>query len=123
MRYIKPRFSLLVLVGLTSIAPNSFSQALQDPTLPPAFLRNDQPSSSVGQEENSSSTIADLSLQALILGNQKSYAVINGSTFQVGSTYKGWRIIRINSEGALLQGTSGTQLLKIHPGISKTGRP
>jgi hypothetical protein len=115
-------FCVFLLIASHAWASNTAAQGLLDPTLPPAFLRSDQSNKLAGQEPEPPSTITDLHLQALILGKQANYAVIDGVTLQVGATFKGWRIIRINNEGALLQGASGTQLLKIHPAISKTGR-
>lgn len=115
--------TVLAALGCIADSHNLYAQTLYDPTLPPSFLRNDGADKSPDQDTDALPTIQDLSLQALILNNGNSYAIVEGVTIKVGSSFKGWKVTRINAEGALFQSSTGTHLVKMHPAVSKIRRP
>lgn len=118
---------VLCLLAAVAVLPAGarpvFAQGLTDPTLPPAAFRPPNlkgtgiASESVEQEPIVE-PITSLKLQALMIGPADNYAVVDGAVLRVGTSFKGWRVIKIGREGVLLEGIQGSRLLRPHPAIS-----
>ncbi len=95
----------LALVALTLAA-----QPLRDPTQPPAeaVAVDVKPVAHKG-----------LTLQTVVISQQRRTAVISGRIMSVGDTIQGYRLVEIRESEALLRGSKGTRTLRLYPAMKK----
>ena len=94
-----------------------WSQVMEDPTRPaPAWLAA-QPKApgEIVVEPNS-----EPSLQLLLIGKSRKYAIIDGQIVKPGGSYNGSRLVAIKPDLVVLQSDDALQTLKMHPAIEKT---
>ena len=90
---------------------------MEDPTRPaPAWLAA-QPKApgEIVVEQNS-----EPSLQLLLIGKSRKYAIIDGQIVKPGGSYNGSRLVAIKPGLVVLQSDDALQTLKMHPAIEKT---
>ena len=90
---------------------------MEDPTRPaPAWLAA-QPKApgEIVVEQNTEPT-----LQLLLIGKSRKYAIIDGQIVKHGGSYNGSRLVAIKPGGVVLQSEEGAKILKMHPTIEKT---
>lgn len=66
---------------------------------------------------NSSAKKSALVLQSIIKSKQAKKAVINGQVLTVGETYKGYKLVSINSKGVVLESSQGRMELSLFSGV------
>ncbi len=95
----------------------AWSQAMMDPTQPaPAWLAaQPQVSGALAVEPDTSPT-----LQLLLTGPSRKYAIIDGQIVQPGDTYNGSTLVAIEPDAVVLQNDDTLQTLKMYPNIEKT---
>ena len=93
------------------------SQGLADPTRPAPTWLAAQPkvTGEIVLEKN-----AVPSVQMLLIGKSRKYAIIDGQIIKPGGNYNGSRVVAIKSGLVVLQGDDALQTLKMHPTIEKT---
>lgn len=89
------------------------SATLPDPTRPPANL---------GSNVVLPATSGPV-LQSVLIAAHRRVAVIGGQTVQVGEKVGESKVVRIAEGEVELRSTSGTQVLKLFPGIEKRTTP
>ena len=102
----------LVVVGML-ITINVQAQ-LEDPTLPPQ--------GSVSKTENNQEKPVGWNLTSILISEQRSIAIINGRSVQVGDTLAGARVQSINDKIVKLRFQSETISLKLYPVAVKAVR-
>jgi MSHA biogenesis protein MshK len=99
----------LLLMALLSAQ----AESLPDPTRPPAAL--DATSPAAGQQAPAGG------LQSIIRSNQgKPAAIINGEYVVLGGLVGDARLVAIGEDTVTLRSTTGTETLRLMPGIEKT---
>lgn len=85
-----------------------------DPTRPPTQV-------SAPDATGAAAAPADVGVQTVILrAGGKSTAVINGQSVMVGSMVGDKRVVRITESEIVLKGSSGREVIKVIPAVSKT---
>lgn len=102
---------LLGLMGLF-VAP-LHAEVLRDPTLPPV-------QSGLVPAERLPTVAPAPVLQSITLGASTKFAMINGQTVMLGSTYEGWTLVRLTANEAVLRTKDGkTKVLAMDYAIQK----
>ena len=95
----------------------TWGQVITDPTRPaPAWLAA-QPKAP-GMPAAETNTIP--TLQLLMLGKSRKYAIIGGQMVKLGDNYNGSKLVAIRPDAVVLQSDGALQTLKIQPAIQKT---
>lgn len=105
---------LICLVGFTVLfsAPLS-AEVLRDPTLPPV-------QSGLIPAESLPTVAPAPMLQSITLGTTAKFAMINGQTVMLGSSYEGWTLIRLTASEAVLRAKDGkTKVLTMDYAMQK----
>jgi hypothetical protein len=91
-------------------------EVLSDPTRPaPAWLAAQPKAPGVAAVEDSTPT-----LQLLLIGPSRKYAIISGQVVKLGGAYKDSKLVAVRPGEVDLQDDNSLQTLKMHPGIKKT---
>lgn len=100
------------LVWTLIVTPAVLADTLRDPT---------RPSASAGpmREGLLSGTDSGPVLQSVILSQGRMIAIISGQTVKLGEKFGDARLIKISESEAVLRTDSGSQTLKLFPGIEK----
>ena len=85
------------------------AQGLTDPTRPPAAF--------VSPETGDSAAAAPV-LQSVMISSAARTAIIGGETVKLGGKYGDARVIRITENEVVLRSASGTETLKMYPGVT-----
>lgn len=102
---MKQLFFLLFFYGIVSAQANT----LQDPTKPSP----DKLMFNNGQDPSTMLPMV-LKLTAIINNNQKKQAIINGKSVKQGQQVQGYKVILINQNHVLLEGSEGQQTLYVN---------
>lgn len=103
-----------LILLLLSWAVGAQAQALPDPTRPPNV------SQGAGAEAELPS---GPTLQVIRSVNGVRSAIVSGQEVRVGGKVADQRVVRIDEDQVLLRGSTGTQVLKLFPGVVKTAPP
>ena len=98
---------LFCLAGLLSLPLQAGE--LPDPTRPPNF-------SGTGKSEAE----ARKGLQSVIVSRERSAALIDGQTVELGGKYGDFKLIEVNETGVILEGAKGRLEMSLFPGVHKT---
>lgn len=107
----------ILLLGVALHAP-VFAQALPDPTRPPASARSAAEAAGVPQPEAPAPV-----LQSVLIGRDRSMAIISGQRFDVGDRVGDAHIVRITETEVVLRSSAGLTSLKLFPQVEKRARP
>ena len=88
------------------------AQGLVDPTRPP-------PGFAVGDPEVTGDAGGGLVLQSVMISPAGRAAIINGEMVKLGQKFGDAVLIRVAENEVVLKGGSGTQVLKMYPGVEK----
>jgi MSHA biogenesis protein MshK len=97
------------------IAPQLAAANLPDPTSPPAAYL----SGSGVQQGMPQPAAGGLVLQSVMISSGRRVAVISGQPVSQGGKYGDLQVVRISESEVVLQGSGGTQTLKLFPGVEK----
>lgn len=112
--YRKPVF--LVMALLLGLVMPVLGEEFSDPMRPAREQRPATPAAEQGERQE----VAWI-LQAVLLGEDRALAVIDGQTIGRGEDYRGARLLSVQADGVVLQRRSGKKIvLKLAPGIHKT---
>lgn len=96
------------------------AETLINPTRPPAeWQAATQPAASPVPGAVIPETEAKQSMQMLVVGKSRSFAVIDGQIIKVGDTYNGASVLGIRRDGLVLQDEDGSRTLKLAPEVEK----
>lgn len=113
--------AVMIVCGLALFAAMTVAgaQGLADPTKPPAGI--DQPAAAAAE---AGAEKAAAGLQTIIRREgEKPAAVINGEYVVLGGRVGDARVVRIGEDSVTLKGATGTEVLKLAPGIEKSASP
>lgn len=86
-----------------------FAEDLVDPTRPAVASRAEMPAVEI---------LKPAGLQSVIISKQRSAAIIDGQTIELGGKYGDVRLIEVSDTGVVLQGAQGRQVMTLFPGVS-----
>lgn len=109
MRHARSWLSALLLALPPCMGADAAAQILTDPTRPPAGLLSAEPGDS---------TAAAPVLQSVMISSAARTAIIGGETVKLGGRYGDARVIRITESEVVLRSASGTETLKMYPGVT-----
>lgn len=102
----------VVSLLLMAAVPVCAQSVLADPTRPPPGIAGALPEAG---------GVTGPVLQSVVIPKKgKPFAVIGGQQVRLGEMYGESRLIRLSEREAVLQGATGTERLKLTPGIEKT---
>lgn len=104
------RFSWISVAAALFACP-VLADDLLDPTRPPAAVST--PSDTPIVE-----VMKPAGLQSVIVSKNRSSAIIDGQTIELGGKYGDVRLIEVSDTGVILQGASGRRVLTLFPGVS-----
>ncbi len=110
--------AVLIACGLALFAAMTVAsaQALVDPTRPPAGIDKPATAETPGEEKPAAS-----GLQTIIRRKgEKPAAVINGEYVTLGGRVGEARVVRIGEDSVTLRSATGTEVMKLAPGIEKS---
>lgn len=113
-----PDAFVMIACGLALFAAMTVASAqpLVDPTKPPAGI--DKPAAAEAQGEEKPAA----GLQTIIRRKgEKPAAVINGEYVTLGGRVGEARVVRIGEDSVTLRSATGTEVMKLAPGIEKSG--
>lgn len=119
--HMKKAVMLMVALCLQSVA---WSQgALRDPTLPPpgavvAAPGADVPTAGVTPAE----AVAQPTVQMVLVGPSRKYAVIDGQIVKPGGQMDQWRLTQITAAGVVLRSDTGLHTVSAYPAVKKSVR-
>jgi hypothetical protein len=90
----------------------ALSQAMTDPTRPPAELTADAPA-----VEGAASPVHRL--QSVIISPTRKAAIINGVVVELGGKYGDAVLTRVAEDEVVLRSGDSRQVLKLHPAVGK----
>jgi MSHA biogenesis protein MshK len=99
-------------IGLLAIAASGSAAAenLPDPTMP----------STGGYVAQSRATVASgPTLQSVMISPSRRVAVISGQAVKLGEKYGDSQVVKITESEVVLQNESGSQTLRLYPGVEK----
>jgi len=107
---------VILFVGLPSVVAAQ-SSSFVDSMRPPHVS-----ATASGKVKNGGNkAVKPLQLQAVLVSEERSVAVINGQLLQLGEWIGGYKVTRISAEAVILQGKSGQRTLKrTGRGVKKT---
>ena len=113
MKYLASLFA--IVTGFVLSAPAFCAQdELHDPTRP---LINVTASAMVSAENASPEN-----LQMLLIGRQRSYALIDGVVVKPGDMLNQWELVSIGSQSVVMRNASLTEEISLNPSVVKTLR-
>ncbi len=102
-------WALAAWLGLSCVAsPCALAQTLADPTRPPA---------GVYAGESADKAAVGPVLQSVIITPTTRTAIIGGEAVKLGAKYGDARVTRITEGEVVLRSSSGTETLKMYPGV------
>lgn len=119
---------LIMTVCLSLGATSLWAQgALHDPTRPSdktSFSRPAAPATGVVSEVTNSdgSTSAAQSIQMLVIGRQRAFALIDGVLVKPGESLNQWQLVSIHRQSVVMRNAAVTQEISISPSVVKTVR-
>ncbi len=113
MKHIHP--PLLIALGLAFGVGSLWAQSeLHDPTRPPN-------SPAVNAKVASVSTTPD-NIQMLLVGPQRSFAVIDGVVLKPGDNLNQWQLVSIGKQSVVMRNATTTEEINLNPSVVKTRR-
>jgi len=104
--------SRLIALCLALHTHSSWAQGdVHDPMRPPANLAAASKPASVAAPEN---------VQMLLMGGQRSFAMVDGVIVKPGESLKAWRLVSIGSHSVVMRHAAVTEEISIHPAVVKT---
>jgi hypothetical protein len=88
------------------------AQPLTDPTRPPA-------AGFTGVDASAATDPGGLVLQSVMLSSARRSAIISGERVELGGRIADATLVQISEHEVTLKGASGTQVLKMYPGVEK----
>jgi MSHA biogenesis protein MshK len=104
--------SLALCIALCAAAGGAAAQAINDPTRPPAGF-------AVGDPEVAGEGGGGAVLQSVMISPSGRAAIINGEMVKLGQKYGDAVLIRVAESEVTLKSSTGTQVLKMYPGVDK----
>lgn len=102
-------------LALFAVMTVASAQALVDPTRPPAGIDKPATAEAPGEEKPAAG------LQTIIRRKgEKPAAVINGEYVTLGGRVGEARVVRIGEDSVTLRSATGTEVLRLAPGIEKS---
>lgn len=101
--------------------------SLHDPFRPPnAFISNGN-SENISATNGSSipkddSTTSGVELKMLLIGQKRSYALIEGRLLKPGDSINQWKLVSIGNQSVVMRNASMTEKISINPSVVKTIR-
>jgi len=89
----------------------ALAEDLPDPTRPPAAIAAPVDSSVVEPPKPAG-------LQSVIISKNRSAAIIDGQTIELGGKYGDVRLIEVSDTGVILQGARGKRVMNLFPDVS-----
>ncbi len=106
---------LLTLILTLSVASTVMAAGLSDPMQPPQGIKKRTMVSSTQGD-----TKVRWALQSILLGPKRAIAIIDGTPVSPGERYQGARLLKIDSDGVMLQNRDGKKIvLQLTPSIHK----
>lgn len=94
------------------LAPGAaFSQAINDPTRPPAGL--------AAEDDAGGDAGGGILLQSVMISPARKAAIINGVMVRLGEKYGDAVLVRVAESEVVLKSGDMRQVLKLHPGVEK----
>lgn len=93
-----------------SLAHVAYAEDLADPTRPPATVLAPAGDSRLASRKPAG-------LQSVIVSKNRSAAIIDGQTIELGGKYGDVRLIEVSDTGVVLQGTHGKRVMTLFPGV------
>jgi len=87
------------------------AEDLPDPTRPPATVV-------APADVSVTEPPKPAGLQSVIISKNRSAAIIDGQTIELGGKYGDVRLIEVSDTGVILQGARGKRILKLFPDVS-----
>jgi hypothetical protein len=110
--------ALLIASGVSPLGAQELGrELLHDPTRPPQSLAVE------GSTEALQAQASRERIQMLVIGESRKFAIIDGVMVTPGALLNQWRLVRIDTQGVVMQSASGAQKISIHPAVVKTVRP
>jgi MSHA biogenesis protein MshK len=109
MRQARLWLSALLLTLPLFRGADAAAQQMTDPTRPPAGLLS---------SETGDNSAAEPVLQSVMISSAARTAIIGGETVKLGGMYGDARVIRITESEVVLRSASGTETLKMYPGVT-----
>lgn len=107
--------TLLMLLLLAGALAQAGGAELSDPMRPPLGYRTSSPA-----ESKVAAQKAGWVLQSILLGDDRSVAIIDGVALSQGERYQGARLISVKADAVVLQNRSGRRIiLELTPKVDK----
>jgi hypothetical protein len=114
MKYLPS--SLVIAAGLALGMGSAWAQSeLHDPTRPPVNL-------SANANVSTVTTTTPDNVQMLLVGRQRSFAMIDGVMVKPGDMFNQWQLISIGRESVVMRNASVTEEISLNPLVVKTRR-
>ena len=62
------------------------------------------------------------SIRMLVIGRDRSFAVMDGQLLEPGNSFKHWKLLSIGPQSVVMRNAASTQVIDINPGVIKTPR-
>jgi hypothetical protein len=105
--------SLMAACCVLSVSSLWAQSELHDPTRPPSSL-------SISANVESSSTPE--SIQMLVIGRKRTFAMMDGVVVKPGESVNQWQLVSIGSQGVVMRNAAVTKEISINPSVVKTVR-
>ena len=87
---------------------------LHDPTRPPSNV-------DAKARVSSGSATAD-NIQMLVIGRERSFAMLDGEVVMLGGTFNQWQLISMDSQSVVMRNATLTEEINLNPSVAKTLR-
>lgn len=108
---------MLIILAGASLPLSVMAQAMSDPTRPPSAAR-----AATDGTAPSAAPAPTPVLQFVMIGRDRSAAIISGQRYEVGDRIGEARIVRIAETEVVLRSAEGTTTLKLFPQVEKRMR-
>jgi hypothetical protein len=103
---------LVIATGLALSANSTWAQGdLHDPTRPSSTLTTSAHAATVTAPDN---------LQMLLIGRQRSFAMMDGVIVKPGESFNQWQLVSIGRQSVVMRNAALTEEISIHPSVVKT---
>ena len=113
-----------LVIGLVAAQSVAWAQgALRDPTLPPPGAVQATPGAAgdamPGTAAQAGAALAQPTVQLMLVGPSRQYAVIDGQMLKPGGQIDQWHLTRIGANGVVMQSDTGSQKISAYPSVKK----
>jgi MSHA biogenesis protein MshK len=101
----------MAMIAALGSAGAAWCQGMNDPTRPPSGIAAGDPDGAVAA--------GGPLLQSVLISPAGNAAIINGEMIRVGQKFGDAVLVKVAESEVVLRSGSGTQVLKLHPGVEK----